>query len=261
MQIKELKLTGGGKLVCWLRDIQESMPQVLTRPMVLVVPGGGYEHVSAREADPAALQFAAAGYHTAILYYGVGEKARDYLPLRQISQALGLLRAHAAEWGIQPDKIAVCGFSAGGHLALSSAVLDLPQPDQAAAQNRPNALILAYPVISAGLFAHRGSFVQLAGSEDLEAHQCFSLEKAVHPGMPPVFVWHTMNDETVPVQNTLLLLDALQKVKVPCEAHLFAEGIHGASICTAEVNTPLPRAANWVKLALDWLSDRFAYYV
>ena len=128
MQLKQLELAGGGTLTVYLRDCCERMPNVLDRPLVLVVPGGGYTHVSAREGDPVALQFAAAGYHTAVLDYAICEKAKDYMPLRQLAEAIGLVRQHAAQWHILPEKIAVCGFSAGGHLALSGAVLDIPGP-------------------------------------------------------------------------------------------------------------------------------------
>lgn len=125
--------------------------------------------MSAREGDPVALQFAAAGYHTAVLDYAICEKAKDYMPLRQLAEAIGLVRQHAAQWHILPEKIAVCGFSAGGHLALSGAVLDIPGE---AAQPRPNAVILGYPVVTAGQYAHRGSFVQLAGSATRRHSRC-----------------------------------------------------------------------------------------
>ena len=195
MQQIKLELEGGGTLTVCLRASLDAMPTVKQRPLVLVVPGGGYSHVSPREGDPVALQFAAAGYHTAVLTYSVGEGAQNYQPLRQLNEALALLRQNAEEWHILPDKIAVCGFSAGGHLALSGAVLDIPGET---AQQRPNAVILGYPVVTAGEFAHRGSFVQLAGSEDAAAQQVFTLEDQVTSDTPPVFVWHTMEDRTVP---------------------------------------------------------------
>lgn len=261
MELKKLELSGGGSLTVYLRDSVETMPSVLRRPLVLVVPGGGYSHVSAREADPVALQFAAAGYHTAVLTYGVCEGARDYQPLRQISQALGLIRANAGAWNVLPDKLAVCGFSAGGHLALSSAVLDLPEPDQAAAQQRPNAVLLAYPVVTAGEYAHRGSFEQLAGSTDRAAQLPFGLEDKITTRTPPVFVWHTMEDKTVPVENTLLLLGALHRAGVPCEAHLFEKGKHGTSISTVEVNCPSVHRNHWVALAREWLAETFDYRI
>ena len=239
MQQIELELAGGGVLTVSLRASLDAMPAVKQRPLVLVVPGGGYNHVSPREGDPVALQFAAAGYHTAVLTYSVGEGAQNYQPLRQLNEALALLRQNAGEWHILPDKIAVCGFSAGGHLALSAAVLDIPGET---AQQRPNAVILGYPVITAGEFAHRGSFVQLAGSEDAAAQQVFTLE-----------------DKTVPVENTLLLLAALRRAGVPCEAHLFEKGAHGTSISTAEVDAADPHRAHWVALCLEWLGETFGF--
>ena len=138
MQQIELELAGGGVLTVSLRASLDAMPAVKQRPLVLVVPGGGYNHVSPREGDPVALQFAAAGYHTAVLHYAVGESARDALPMRQLAQAIGLVRPHAEQWNILPDQIALCGFSAGGHLALSGAVWDIPGM---ADQPRPNALL------------------------------------------------------------------------------------------------------------------------
>ena len=257
MQQIELELEGGGVLTVSLRASLDAMPAVKQRPLVLVVPGGGYDHVSPREGDPVALQFAAAGYHTAVLTYSVGEGAQNYRPLRQLNEALALLRQNAGEWHILPDKIAVCGFSAGGHLALSGAVLDIPGET---AQQRPNAVILGYPVVTAGEFAHRGSFVQLAGSEDAAAQQAFTLEDQVTSDTPPVFVWHTMEDETVPVENALLLLSALHKAGVPCEVHLFEKGCHGTSISTPEVDADSAHRHHWVKLAVEWLNDTFSFH-
>ena len=257
MQLKQLDLPGGGLLTVYLRDCVETMPQAMERPLVLVVPGGGYSHVSAREGDPVALQFAAAGYHTAVLRYAVGDDAAHGLPLRQLAAAIGLVRQHAAAWHVQPDKIAVCGFSAGGHLALSGAVLAVPGLPE---QPRPNAVILGYPVITAGQYAHRGSFVQLTGTQDIAAHQRFTLEDKITPATPPVFVWHTMEDETVPVENTLLLLSALHKAGVPCEAHLFEKGRHGTSISTPEVDADSAHRNRWVQLAVEWLNDTFSFH-
>ena len=181
MQLEQLELTGGGTLTLYLRESVEAMPHFRQRPLVLVVPGGGYTHVSPRESDPVALQFAAAGYHTAVLHYAVGESARDALPMRQLAQAIGLVRQHAEQWNILPDKIALCGFSAGGHLALSGAVWEIPGM---ADQPRPNALLLAYPVVTAGEYAHRDSFVQLPGTQDVAAHQRLTLEDKINPATP-----------------------------------------------------------------------------
>ena len=146
MKIEQVAVEGA-VLTVYLRQPAEAMPLAATRPLVLVVPGGGYEHVSAREADPVAVRFLAAGYHAAVLEYGVGEQARDYRPFRQIDGALALLRERAAEWGIRPDKIAACGFSAGGAPGPGLGGAAPARPDvlgRAAAPQRPD------PVLSGG---------------------------------------------------------------------------------------------------------------
>ena len=259
MQFEMCALPGGGKLELYLRSPAQDMPNALRRPLVLVVPGGGYEHVSAREADPVALQFAAAGYHTAVLTYSVGEGARDHQPLRQLRAAIGLLRQNAERWGILPDRIAVCGFSAGGHLALSGAVLDCPG-EAADRSRKPDAVLLAYPVITAGEYRHDGSIVNLCG-DDADLRATMSLENQVRDGLPPFFVWHTVEDPSVPVQNSLMLAGALTAHKVPLELHLFAHDGHGTSTCTREVNTPNKHNSAWVALCTDWLAETFDFHL
>ena len=260
MQCYTHTLPGGASLVGYLREETTEMPAFNTRPAMLILPGGGYAYCSSREADPVAMQFLQAGYNVFILYYTCREQesqpALRWQPLIDAAGAILHIRKNAVQFHIDPAKVAVCGFSAGGHLALSGAVLDIPGET---AQQRPNAVILGYPVITAGEFAHRGSFVQLAGSEDAAAQQVFTLEDKVNADTPPVFVWHTMEDKTVPVENTLLLLAALRRAGVPCEAHLFEKGAHGTSISTAEVDAADPHRAHWVALCLEWLGETFGF--
>ena len=258
MKLQQCTLADGGRMDVYLRDAALEMPDAMRRPLVIVVPGGGYGYVSPREADPVALQFAAAGYHTAVLRYSTGADAQDYRPMKQLAEAIDLVRANADAWSVLPDKIAVCGFSAGGHLALSSAVLNVPGCTD---QPRPNAVILAYPVVTAGPYAHRGSFEMLAGSKDLADQARFGLEDKITSAATPVFVWHTMDDASVPVENSLMLISALHKAGVPCEAHLFQSGAHGSSISTPEVNADSTHRHHWVELAMEWLADTFDFKV
>ena len=265
MQQIELELAGGGVLTVSLRASLDAMPAVKQRPLVLVVPGGGYNHVSPREGDPVALQFAAAGYHTAVLTYSVGEGAQNYQPHRQLNEALALLRQNAGEWHILPDKIAVCGFSAGGHLAASTAILWDAEPVQTAlgihgTEARPDAVVLGYPVITAGEYRHDGSIVNLCG-DDADLRATMSLENQIRDGLPPFFVWHTVEDPSVPVQNSLMLAGALTAHKVPLELHLFAHDGHGTSTCTREVNTPNKHNSAWVALCTDWLAETFDFHL
>ena len=255
MRLEQLELTGGGTLTLYLRESVEAMPHFRHGARWCVVVPGAAITTQPPEAT-CALQVCGCRVSHGVLHYAVGESARDALPMRQLAQAIGLVRQHAEQWNILPDKIALCGFSAGGHLALSGAVWDIPGM---ADQPRPNALLLAYPVVTAEEYAHRGSFVQLTGTQDTAAHRRFSLEDKVSPTTPPVFVWHTMEDETVPVENTLLLLGALHKAGVPCEAHLFEKGCHGTSISTPEVDADSAHRHHWVQLAVEWLNRTFCF--
>lgn len=263
MEVYHYTLPGGARLTGYLRDATEPMPAYNVRPAVLVIPGGGYEHCSARESDPVAVQFLQAGYQVFVLQYTVSPVPLRWQPLTDAAGAILHMRRHAEALRLDPERIAVCGFSAGGHLAACTAMLWDAEPVRSAlgvtgTEARPNAVILAYPVVTAGPLGHRGSFDRLAGADDA-LRATFSLEHRVRDGLPPFFVWHTGEDTTVPVQNSLLLAAALTEHHVPCEFHLFPHGVHGSSTCTREVGTPYPHNAAWVNLCTGWLADVFDF--
>lgn len=255
----------GAVLTGYLREPSVEMPAYGKRPAVVVIPGGGYCMVSDREKDPVVIDFLQKGYHVFSLKYSVGEHARNAGPFIEAARAINMIRTNAEEWNIIPDKIAVCGFSAGGHLAGSLGILSgqkefYEKTGLTTEQIRPNAQILAYPVISSGEYAHRGSFEMLTGcKEDCELAQKYSLERYITPEVPPTFVWHAVDDGAVPVENSLMLIQELQKNKVKYEAHFFTKGGHGASICTKEVGNPDKHKAHWMELATEWLSDIFEW--
>lgn len=209
------------------------------RPSVLVIPGGGYEMTSDREAEPIAMQFLAAGFNAFVLRYSVKPSIFP-VALLEAAEAMRRIRTHADEWHCDADAIAAIGFSAGGHLAANLATS--ASDDVLAAHGydadavRPNGLMLAYPVVTSGPLAHRGSFDALLGDRkaDPEALDAVSIEKHIDAKTPPVFVWHTVPDDCVPYENTLMLVDACKKAGVSVEAHLFPSGGHGLSLGTAE---------------------------
>lgn len=231
------------------------------RPAILVIPGGGYAWVSEREAEPVAIAFYNAGYNAAVLRYSVKEDARDMQPMVEALEAMKILRENAKEWHIAANKIAACGFSAGAHLAAACGTM-WNEPELMEKLNytgdvyKPNAMILGYPVISSGEFAHRDSFYELSGSKEENADaEFFSIDKRVNSETPQTFIWHTEEDASVSVENTLLMIAALRKNKVPFECHIFNKGQHGLSMCNNEVNTPDAHAAHWFPLCLEWLNS------
>jgi acetyl esterase/lipase len=235
------------------------------RPAILICPGGGYGFTSPREAEPIAMQFNAAGFHAFVLYYSVAPN-RHPQPLLDLSRAMCIIRESSDEWNVYTEKIAVCGFSAGGHLAASLGVCwDKPYlkaPGITMGMNYPNALILSYPVITSGEFAHRGSFNNLLGTDSgSESLYEMSLEQQVSSKTPPTFLWHTFADKSVPVENTLLFAQALRKCDIPFEMHIYPEGSHGLSLANEETATDTtgvhPHVTTWIKLCIEWLQIQF----
>ena len=232
-----------------------------TRGAVLICPGGGYGMTSEREAEPIAMQFNAAGYHAFVLYYCVAP-AKHPQPLLDVSRAMCIIRENAEEWKVNAEKIAVCGFSAGGHLAASLGVhwnkSYLSEFEGIkAGKNKPNALILSYPVITSGEYAHRGSFNNLLGAEPGELLQEMSLEHQIDTHTPDTFLWHTFDDGAVPVENSLLFAKGLRKKNIPFELHIYPEGPHGLSLATNETDPgnmgSYPNVATWMNLCIQWL--------
>lgn len=238
-------------------------------PAVVVCPGGGYEMLSQREADPVAFKYLAAGYNVFILYYSVGSAAKDLAPLMEASEALCVIREHAKEWCTNPDQIAICGFSAGGHLAASLGTLwnherlceAYKEAGLTLRENKPNAMILSYAVILAEMFMHKGSIDTVSGGASPESrdYKFFSLEQHVGEHTPPAFIWHTVTDDVVPVENSIAMISALQQNRISYEAHLFPEGPHGISVASKEVGSLDDYNARWMPLSIEWLNREFNY--
>ena len=238
------------------------------RPIVIICPGGGYGHLSDREADFIAFQFLAAGYHAAVLRYSVSPATYPTQVL-ELAKAVKIVRENAKDWHVIEDKIAVMGFSAGGHLAGSFAELweenficEALGTDKE--MLRPNGLILGYPVISAGQYAHQGSFNNLLGNknkyEDDLLRQKLSLENNVTKSVPRTFIWGTYEDETVPVMNSILFAKALSENGIKVEYHLFEKGVHGTALsneitCSKKCVENFPDNNCWVTMCMNWMKN------
>ncbi len=209
------------------------------RPAIIVIPGGGYSFVSASEAYLVAMAYYNFGYQAYVLTYTTNTLRKfapiAMQPLKDLSRAVCEVRKRASIDNVNANNVAVIGFSAGGHLAASIAVHNnlsgIKLERDSDISNVPNACILSYPVITTGDFAHKDSFVSLFGKnaceEDLEL---MSLEKHVSVSTPPVFLWHTVTDAVVPVENSILFMKACKSANVLCEMHLYPKGEHGLSV-------------------------------
>ena len=228
------------------------------RPALIVCPGGAYRFTCPREADPPALSFFAMGFQVFVLDYAVKEKAGQFLPLRQLAETVSMVRHNAEKWHIRSDQIAVLGFSAGGHLAACLGALWHDKSLQLAGNCRPDALLLAYPVISLYEHTHAESCRYVTGGDEA-LREKLSVERHIGAQMPPTFVWHTVDDPSVPVENTLMLVNAMKAAGVPFECHLFAHGGHGLAMCNRETESVNEACAVWADLAKTWLNTLFDF--
>lgn len=237
----QLKSNPGATLRAYLLDTSEEMPNMKNRPAVLVIPGGGYYSCSDREAEPVAMAFAVHGYNTFVLRYTVGKGKSFKMSLGDAEEALGLIYENSECWHVIKEKVAAIGFSAGAHLAGALSTMG---------SVRPAACILGYPCI-------------LSETSSILAFPVPSLDEYVDDKTPPTFIFGSAADKTVPIINSVKYAEALAKHNVPFEMHIFAKGRHGFSLCTPSVCSDPEsvienaRAAQWVKLCTDWLSDTF----
>ncbi len=238
-----------------------------TRRAILVIPGGGYHDVcSAREGEPIAHAFMAEGFAAFVLSYSVARVRPFPAQLVEASLAMAHIKAHAEEYGIDPDEIFVTGFSAGGHLACSLGLLwhldaiyretGIPY-----AANKPRGMILGYPVITyAG--SHVASHKNLWCTDEPSEEQLAvsSLENHVDERSVPLFIMHTSDDTVVPIKNALVLANAYAEKGHPFELHIYPHGPHGMALANEITSCASPLHANeaiaaWVKQAAFWAKN------
>ena len=231
------------------------------RPCMIVCPGGAYAFCSQREAEPIALQFLPQGYNVFTITYSVNPH-RFPTQLREVAALMELIYKNADDWNCDTEKIAIIGFSAGGHLAAHySTMFDCKEVREVFPESKSvNASVLCYPVITADpKYAHMGSIHNLVGKTDIspEETEYFSCEKNVKDTTPPAFIWHTSEDTCVHVMNSLLYAGTLSAHKVPFELHIYPYGAHGLSTGDAQtngnMNEKIEHVGNWLTSLEKWL--------
>jgi acetyl esterase/lipase len=238
-------------------------PDKATGAAVVICPGGGYAHLADHEGSVYAKWLNDHGVAGFVLKYRLGPTYHNPAMLQDATRALRLVRARAGEWKLDPHRIGIMGSSAGGHLASTLLTHydagDTNSSDVIERQSsRPDLGILCYAVITMGKFTHQGSKNNLLGnnpSSELVAE--FSNELQVTTNTPPCFIWHTFEDRTVPVENSLQFAEALRKAGVPFALHVFEKGGHGMGLGIREY-TPenIPKMHPWTADCLFWFKQQ-----
>lgn len=226
---------------------------------VVVCPGGGYAALATgHEGHAVAEWLNDLGVSAFVLRYRHGPRYRHPWPLRDAQRAVRMVRAHAGAWRVDPERLGVLGFSAGGHLASTVGTHTEPGAPSAADSlarfsTRPSFLTLVYPVISlVEPYAHAGSRRMLLGPDpDSALVRRLSSETQVTPETPPTFLVHTGQDETVPAENSVAFYLALRDAGVPAEMHLYEEGTHGFGLAPTD-----PVLSSWTDRWADWARER-----
>lgn len=239
------------------------------REAVIVCPGGAYFFLCDREGEPVAMEFKKNGIRAFMLEYSVTPNVFP-APQLELAAAIKYVRENAKKYGVDPEEINICGFSAGGHLCGSLATLYnkgflAEALDTTKDMIKPNGAILSYPVITAGEYTHHDSCVNILGMDKVwesPYYRYISLEKQVDEETCPVFIWTTFGDTLVPMENSMLFVQAMKNAGVEVEFHLFPVGDHGLSVATEEImleenEKKLYNYVNkWVMLAVDWVKNR-----
>lgn len=239
MKVEEISLNEARnvKLTAFIQAVDGEFGQIHKRPAILILPGGGYSMCSDREAEVVAFPYLKAGYQAFVLRYSVNEHKTWPNPLNDYEQAMELIVEKQEEWHILADKIAVVGFSAGGHLAGCAATV---------AKHRPNAVIIGY-----GFCDYETGKMCIPDSDIPITKEC------VDGKTPPCFLFACRDDSIVDIQNTVSFQQALLDHDIMFEAHVYAYGGHGFSTGDNSLNNVnlCSRAPHWVQDSIDWLRD------
>lgn len=241
-------------LDCYILNSGLKLGQDMARPAILICPGGGYVYLSPREAEPVAMAYAAKGIQTFVLNYSLGWDIKGFQPLKEMDWAIGLIRKHALEWNIHPDKILACGFSAGGHLVLSSGLLG---------KEKPNGMILGYPATNMSGEGSELVAMLMTGKTvpDEEEKKWANPVTQITKDAPPLFMF-TTGEDAMTRKMTLELAMAYEEHGLLYEYHVFQKGPHGYSLANAACadgssQVLNPHVEKWLDLSVEWLFSVF----
>ncbi|BDR56635.1 alpha/beta hydrolase [Xylocopilactobacillus apis] len=303
MKIEKFNLSSENQNVTLTTYLLDDSPETINgkpRPGIIICPGGGYFSCSDREAEPVAIKFASLGYHAFVLRYSTYSDGSLELPdlskplpvkkdrifprqVIELGKAMVLVKKHASEWNLDPEKVAVCGFSAGGHNAAlySTSWNQTWVKDQFgndASLLKPALSILGYALTDYVMLSSQidelpagmdksfmiASFVAYLGMEkpDQELLEQVSPARHVDSNTPPSFIWANFEDPLVSIQHSIKLAEAMKSENIPFELHIFEKGTHGLSLAdqtsAAAKSQIIRHTANWFDLCAEWLEDRFA---
>lgn len=229
-------------LTAYIQEVGGEFSYIDKRPAILILPGGGYQFCSDREAEPVALAYLKAGFQAFVLRYSVGVHAAWPQPLNDYEQAMAMIRANSERWLLDPERVAVIGFSAGGHLAGCAAAM---------AENKPNAVILGYAVVY--------------GEDAVKCNPTApDVVAAVDRNTAPSFIFASRRDNVVPIRNSTLYANACAVNDVAFESHIYAYGPHGFSLADSSLQDPASdmcvRISDWVEDSIAWLKETMGDY-
>ena len=241
MRLIKEKIGEYGELTGYLRDISPAMPNIERFPAILILPGGGFRMCSPREMEPIALAYLAQGYQAFTLKYTTvtdSPSAKIEAPMEDVHRALEIIKGKSGEYNIAEGKVAMIGFSGGGHLAAAVATHGPVRPD---------ALLLGYPGIL---------------HSKLRAMECPDIIERTDKNVPPTFIFSIWSDKVTPPPHALAFAQALYDAGVECELHIFRYGEHGLSLATpltsmGERSQVVPSVAKWFQMSVEWLREKF----
>lgn len=260
---------GKGYLTAYVHDPNPEVNAARKKPAILVLPGGGYQMCSLREAEALAMPFFAKGMDAFVLDYSCAPVRYPYALLEAVA-SMAYIRENAGTFSINPNAVSAIGASAGGHLcATLGSYWDSPEVSalfRPSVNVRPDAIVLCYPVVTRTVPTHGGSFDALCGGDE-KLKERLDVLNLVSERSAPAFIWATNDDGAVPARNSYLLAAKYYEKRVDCSIHVWGKGWHGLSVADLTVypsgsdvfESSSKSVSRWFELCIEWLAEQKVY--